>query len=185
VVLVCDVQTRFRPLVFGCESLIASAAFLLQCAALLECPVIATEQAPEKLGPTVPELAGLLTGAPIAKTSFSMVTPEVRSRLDAMSAKVAIVVGLETHVCVLQTAQDLVHLGIKPYVVVDAVSSMRRFERAVALRRLQAVGAVLTTAESIIFELLGSAEHPHFRAISKLTRDHAELASRSPLQSLE
>ncbi len=96
--------------------------------------------------------------------------------------KSVVLFGIEAHVCVQQTALDLLEQGYAVHVLVDGVSSSRAHDRAVALRRMENAGAYLTTAESLIFMMLGSAAHPHFRAISTLIKEHG--AKENPFNGL-
>jgi hypothetical protein len=143
-----------------------------------------TEQVPEKLGPTVASVrdaARAVAGARrhrVSKTAFSMYDVGKafvgRNSLDEAPVR-HVVVGLEAHVCVVQTVLDL--LANEPngvvYVCVDAVSSIRLEDRAVALRRMERAGAILTCTESVVFEMMGDANHPQFRAVSKIVREGA------------
>lgn len=133
------------------------------------------------MGKTVPELQSLLKsaanpgGAPtFPKLKFSMLTPEVRECIAAArpDATDYVLCGIEAHVCVQQTALELLEAGARVHVVVDGVSSQRKGDRNVALRLLELAGAQLTTTESIVFSLLGSAEHPAFKAVQRIIVDH-------------
>ena len=113
-----------------------------------------------------------------SKKKFSMLTPEVEAKLAEMQAEEGqapfesfIVVGLETHVCVQQTCLDLLAKGHDVHLAADGISSMRAFDRTVALERLRAACAFVTTAESLVFELLGDATHPNFKACSALVKN--------------
>lgn len=122
----------------------------------------------------------------IDKTAFSMLVPEVASLLASQefggagggagsSAPLSVIItGIETHICVTQTTIDLLRRGHKVYLLADGVSSCNELERPIALARLAREGAVVTTSESILFELLGDAKHPDFRAVSGLVKDTKE-----------
>jgi len=142
----------------------------------LSIPVIATEQNPSRLGATVPEL--VLDAPAFAKTKFSMYTEEVSGALTALGSerKSVLLVGIEAHVCVLQTVLDLLENNYDVCVVCDAVSSQRPHDRAVALERIKAAGATLTTSESAVFDLLRDANHPKFKTISGMLK----LANEAP-----
>ena len=178
VLLVCDVQERFRALVPEFASVVRVAAALTRTATLLGLPVVATEQNPARLGPTVPELAPLFGPAGAAvfpKMRFSMLEPPVQAHLDAACPggyTDAILVGIECHVCVQQTALELLALGKRPWVVVDGVSSQRACDRSVALATLRQQGAVLTTTEALVMELLRTAAHPQFKAVQAVLIEH-------------
>ena len=153
---------------------------MLRAADTLQMPVYITTQKRDKLGNTAPELQPHLTGphirADIDKSLFSMVTPE----LDALLPKSGgapldvIIVGIETHICVTQTTLDLLERGHRVYVLVDGVSSINPGERGIALARLRDAGAIVTSSESVLFEILGDAEHEQFRAVSGLVKEMDE-----------
>jgi nicotinamidase-related amidase len=170
--LVCDVQERFRPLIRGAESLIRTGTLLVRVAEKLGAKVVATEQNPKALGATVPELAQALAAcaAPVfAKQAFSMQSKAVA---DAMGPGAVVLFGIEAHVCVLQTALDLVGAGREVVIVADATSSQRWGDRAHGLRLARDAGAWLTTTESLLFHAMRTAELPHFRAVSALVKAH-------------
>ncbi|GKZ29306.1 hypothetical protein AbraIFM66950_004278 [Aspergillus brasiliensis] len=147
-------------------------------------PIYITTQSRAKLGPTVPELTAHLTSshplikADLDKTLFSMITPEMEALLPSPEkgekALDVIIVGIETHICVLQTTMDLLRRGHRVYVCVDGVSSVNKEERGVAVQRMRDAGAIVTTSESLLFEMLGDAGHEGFRAVSGLVREMKE-----------
>ncbi|KAH9252208.1 hypothetical protein BASA81_009800 [Batrachochytrium salamandrivorans] len=174
VLLVCDVQERFRDVIHQFPAVVRASKFLVDGCLALQVPVVATEQYPKALGATVAEL-----GQPFprfAKMTFSMVVPELEAAVGA-GKQDYILCGIEAQVCVLQTALDLLERGKTVHVVVDAVSSSRALDRAVALQRLQAAGALLTSAESVLFQLLGSAQHPAFKQVSALAKEYGKQPS--------
>lgn len=186
--LVCDVQERFKPLICGFPAVADVARRMVKGAQALQIPVLATEQYPQKLGATVPEVE-LPPGTPVvAKTKFSMMVPEVRQWLSSAPRPAAavgggnsgnnsdgirsvMIVGIEAHVCVLQTALDLLAEGVEVHLITDGVSSQRAFDRAAGLARAAQSGAFLTTSESALFELCGDATHPAFKQISAVARE--------------
>lgn len=107
------------------------------------------------------------------KVDFSMLTQDVRDYMQSTlpDVKNIVLCGMETHVCVLQTCYDLMNSGYKIHLCVDAISSRSPVDRKVALNQLQKDGAILTTAENVAFQLIGSKNHPHFRAISTLVKE--------------
>lgn len=169
---ICDVQTKFEPHIHCMPAVVWTARAMAAAAGLFGHPVVVTEQVPSKLGPTVPEvLAALPEGAVVRdKRSFSMVPAVEEAGLVNMRdpVKEAVIVGIETHVCVQQTALDYLAMGVPVTIIADGVSSQREADRDAALRLLARQGALVTTAESYLFALLGSSEHEHFRAVSKL-----------------
>ena len=163
---------------------IATTDKLLRAASTLQVPVYVTTQSRAKLGHTVPELQQHLQGphvrADVDKTLFSMVTPEVEALLARQGDEAqttafdVIVVGIEAHICVAQTTLDLLARGHRVYIPVDGVSSVNPEERGIALGRLRDAGAVVTSSESVLFEILGDAMHEHFRAVSGLVKETTE-----------
>ncbi|KAJ5591507.1 uncharacterized protein N7459_001876 [Penicillium hispanicum] len=161
---------------------------MLRAATLLQIPVYVTTQNRARLGNIVPELEKHLQGphirADIDKTLFSMLTPAIESLLprprsetgfpNKAAALDVILVGIETHICVSQTTLDLLARGHRVYVLVDGVSSINAEERGVALARLRDAGAVVTSSESVLFEILGDAAHEQFRAVSALVKETKE-----------
>jgi len=174
IVLVCDIQDgKLLKLVEDEQAMRLSAALVCRAAGLLLLPVIVTEQVPAKLGHTHPGIKDALPekfSKILEKKSFSMITPEVSTTIChyKKSKFGAILVGMETHVCILQTCLDLREQGMAVHVVVDAVSSQRSLDKEVALRQMENAGAILTTSESLIFKLLGGSDHSAFRQCSKL-----------------
>lgn len=135
-------------------------------------PVVATEQYRKGLGPTLPGVAAKLPSPPIEKMTFSCLRePDVVEAIEATRTRQVVVTGIETHVCVLQTTLDLLHAGYQVQVPHDAINSRRVRDREWALHRLTAAGAVVTSTESVLFELLGRAGTDTFRAVSRLVRD--------------
>ena len=191
VLLLCDLQERFASIIHQFPSCVASAKMLFQATQSLGMPTVVTEQYPKAFKRTVPELLTLVEGAdkgaPVAvveKTRFSMCVPEVDAFLAEHGAKAAILVGIETHVCVLQTSMDLIERGYDVHVVADGVSSQRESDRAVALTRLRDMGAHLTTTESVLLQLLGDSKHPKFKETSKFLKEFNADPARSKLSYL-
>ena len=182
-VFVCDVQERFRTVIHGFDHCVHVSSMMLRAGKILGMPAVVTEQYPERLGATVDELAPNLDprAPPVAKKLFSMITPEVDERLGGMNRDQAVLMGLESHVCVFQTAMDLMARGWEVHVLVDGVSSQRPTDRAAALRRLEAEGLRLSTSEMALFDLLKTAEAENFKAVSAIVR---EKRPEPPLPSL-
>ncbi|KAJ5933693.1 Isochorismatase-like protein [Penicillium verhagenii] len=152
---------------------------LVRTANILNFPIYITTQSRTKLGETVSELSPHLQGdnvkADLDKTLFSMITPEMTAKIPSDPAAMdAIIVGIETHICVTQTTLDLLSRGYRVYVVVDGVSSVNPGERKIALDRLRDAGAVITSSESLLFEILGDANHEVFRSVSGLVKETME-----------
>ncbi|KAF9888958.1 hypothetical protein FE257_008128 [Aspergillus nanangensis] len=138
----------------------------------LSIPVIMTTQAATTFGPCVPSIRSCLPKGTLEydKKQFSMLIPEVVDALKQEDRKEVVLVGIETQICVSQTALDLQKEGYKVVVLVEAVSSSSRQERDLALRRMQSAGIGVTSMESWLFETLRSAEHESFKQISALLR---------------
>jgi nicotinamidase-related amidase len=168
--LVIDVQEKLVPMILDAAALVRNIAFLVDGARLLDMPVQCTEQYPRGLGPTVPELAQRLPERPDKVAFSSCAVPSVVEHFRRAARPKVVLAGIETHVCVLHTALDLLALDFRVYVAVDAVGSRYRVDHDTALRRLEQAGAVLTTSEGCVFEWLGGASHPRFREASKLVQ---------------
>ncbi|KAF8894313.1 Isochorismatase-like protein [Mucidula mucida] len=178
IIFLCDVQTKFRPAIHGYDQVILTANKMLKIAKLVGCEVLVTTQNAKGLGPTdpaidLPSLGDLLV-ATIDKTRFSMLTEDVEHILYTRSTiKNVILLGIEAHVCVLQTALQLLHAPepLRVYILHDGVASSHPMEMSIAIDRLRAEGAVITTSESAGFELVGDARKPYFREFSKIIRN--------------
>ncbi len=171
---ICDVQERFRSVIHGFSAVADTSRRLSQAAAELKLPTVVTEQYPKALGHTVSEVADVLPepSLTVAKTDFSMVVPEVREFLGKSShVRNVLLAGVETHVCVLQTAIDLVEMGYNVHIIADGVSSQRVGDRAAALARLSTMGQVfISSGEMALFQMLVNTSHPSFKAISAIVK---------------
>jgi nicotinamidase-related amidase len=170
-VLVVDMQEKLLPKIRGAEAITRNAAFLLDAAKLLDVHLVATEQYPKGLGPTVAEISKRLPAKRPEKTGFSCacvkgLTDELR-KLDKFRV---VLIGIETHVCVLNTALDLIADDFWVYLPVDALGSRYALDHETAIRRMEAAGAVLTTVETTVFEWLKDAKHPRFKEASGLVQ---------------
>lgn len=170
--LVIDVQEKFVPHLTDGPRLVANCRLLIEGARLLGVPLSVSEQNPTKLGVTVQELGDLLPAARV-KMRFSSAECLLEELTASASPKPQIVIcGIETHVCVMQTALDLLAWGWDVYVVADAVQSRFETDRAIALQRLSAAGATLVSTESVLFEWCETAEAAEFREVSRLVKTH-------------
>lgn len=169
VLLVIDVQDKLLAKMPGAAALVRNVAFLLDAAKLHDVPARATEQYPKGLGPTTEEIARRLPGPAAAKTAFSCCgAGTLLEELEMLQRPNVVVAGMETHVCVLQTALDLLDAGLHVFLPVDAVAARFDADHAAAVRRLEAAGAVPVTAETVAFEWTKDASHPQFKAVSQL-----------------
>lgn len=165
--LVIDFQSRLMPSIENGPAVVANARRLLDAAALLDVPVVFTEQNPAGLGPTVPDLAP--PGPPVHKMTFDAVgAPGFLDRLPPEAALV--VAGCEAHVCVLQTVLGLLDKGRRVFVVRDALGSRRAESKETAIRRMERHGAEVVTTEMVAFEWLATCEHPRFRDVIALIK---------------
>jgi alanine-glyoxylate transaminase/serine-glyoxylate transaminase/serine-pyruvate transaminase len=164
--LVIDVQEKLLPRIHNAGPLLRNLTFLLEAARLLEMTVQATEQYPKGLGPTVTELLASLPERPDKVAFSSCAVPSIVSTFQREARPKVVVAGIETHVCVLHTVLDLLALDFRVFVPVDAVGSRYHLDHDIALRRMEQAGAVLTTAETCVFEWIGGAGHPRFKDVS-------------------
>jgi nicotinamidase-related amidase len=175
-VLVIDVQDRLAAAMPATQmaELIRAATVLVEAATLLGARVLATEQYPAGLGATLAPVAAELAKAgvtPIAKVEFSACDNlDFERALAAAQVRTAIVVGMETHVCVFQTVRELAARGVEVFVPIDGVASRRDDHRAAGLDLCRAAGATLTTMESVVFDWLRRAGSDAFKRLSKRIR---------------
>lgn len=172
--LVVDVQERLVPSIAGHRRVVWNIGRLIDAAKILGLSVLATEQYPAGLGPTVPELAQRLPNDIPAKLSFSCAgCAGLFDSLGDRGITRLLVCGIEAHVCVQQTVLDLLAAGWRVYVAVDAVGSRFDVDYRTALARMDASGATLTTVEAALFEWCQVAGTPQFKQISQLVRQPA------------
>lgn len=169
--LVVDVQEKLIDMILRKEIMVANIARLIHAAKALEMPVWATEQYPKGLGPTIPAIAELIPHRP-EKTKFNCCAiPELVEQLHGRRIRHVTLVGIEAHVCVAQTALELMTLGFHVQLPADAVSSRFELDWQFALRRLEHAGAVVTTSEAVLFEWVEASDAPAFKLISKLVKE--------------
>jgi nicotinamidase-related amidase len=171
--VIIDTQTKLVTAMSqeALQACIKNTGILAQAASMLAVPTIITEQYPKGLGNTVPELLVLLPNVkPIGKLSFSCLAEPKFCRQLTRDHSQIVLSGMEAHICVLQTALDLVSAGKQVFVVEDAIISRNPANKANALARMREAGCIISNTESIVFEWLGKAEGDAFKAISKLIR---------------
>jgi nicotinamidase-related amidase len=157
--VVVDVQEKMLAHIHGREDVLAQVVRMMRAAAELELPLTVSEQYVRGLGATVPEIIAA-AGEPkrhvrLEKMAFSLMRDApLRERIVGLRRPQIVLVGIEAHVCVQQTALDLARLGLEPYVLADAVGSRRPVDRDVALERMRAAGVTVSTVEAAIFEML-------------------------------
>ena len=168
--LVIDVQTKLLPLIVDQKRVLWNISRLLEAAKGMGVHIAATEQYPEALGSTVDELKPHIQGA-LAKIAFSCAEVEpLVADLEARLLPKLLLVGLETHICVQQTALDMLARGYDVYLAADAMSARGRVDHRIALDRVAAAGGVITTTESILFEWCQIAQGPAFEQLKPLVR---------------
>jgi len=171
VLVFIDVQGRLSERVYENETLFTNLLTLLKGTKTLDVPVIVTEQIPEKIGPTRKEFQEWINGPVIAKSRFGCCGEKTfLNTLKNMKRKQVILCGIETHVCVYQTAIELLTNGYTVYAVADAVSSRDPANKELALRRMENEGVRLTGTEMLLFELLGDAKNRAFKSILQIVK---------------
>lgn len=172
VLVFIDVQGRLHELMHEKELLDHNLEKLVRCADMLNVPVVRTEQIPEKLGLTSEPFKTLLTHAPgVSKSSFSCWgEPRFVEVFQAFGKRKAILVGIEAHVCIYQTALDLLEEGIEVLVISDAVSSRVPENKALALQAMRDEGAKIISTEMALFALLRDAGDPNFKKLLQLVK---------------
>lgn len=174
VFVMIDMQHRLADAMPRRDEVVGTSVLLAHVASALGIPVIVTRQYPAGLGDTVLQLVDALgPHEPVDKTSFDCtLEPAFRAKLDASGRHQVVLAGMEAHICVTQTALALASIGREVYVVADAVCSRRDVDCDIALHRLRAAGVVVATAESVIYEALGRAGTPEFKAVLELVKAH-------------
>lgn len=173
VLLIVDVQEAFRDPIGNFAVIASNIARVVAGSAILDIPMIVTEQYPKGLGPTAEEVRFSLPDgfAPIEKTAFSAFgSLEVRRRLEEIGAQKVILCGLETHVCINQTAHDLLNAGYSVHLLTDCVGSRFDHDKAAGLAKMSASGVVRSTVEMALFELMADASHVKFKEIQALIK---------------
>jgi nicotinamidase-related amidase len=170
--VVVDVQGKLASLMYDRDALFKNIQILIQAAKILDIPILWCQQVPAALGATIPEIAELLTGnEPINKSSFSCCGDEkFISKLSSINRSQVLLTGIETHVCIYQTAVCLREKNYDVNVIADAVSSRMLDNKQIALSKMQTLDINIYNTEMAIFELLKTADHPKFKQIAKLVK---------------
>ncbi len=167
VLIIIDFQQRMIPHIFNNEKILRNARKLVRAFKIFKMPILRTEQ--RKLGETI---EGLNEGKVIEKVTFSCYRErKFVEELEKLNVKNCLLIGIETHICVLQTALDLKNNGYNVYVAVDCTGARKKIDMDVALKRLENEGIKLTTAETAIYEILESADAKEFKEILKLIKE--------------
>ena len=166
--LIVDIQERLTPALHEAERFTSACTLLIQGLHALGIPMMATEQG---LGTTLPEIKSLLQDTPVVeKTRFSAVLPETEDFIRRHNAQNIVLIGAETHICMLQTALDLHAQGLNVYIPAECAASRNPANKTNGLEQMRAAGATVGNGESLLFTLLRDAKHPAFKTISKLVR---------------
>lgn len=184
----CDMQERFRPTIRYFSEILEVSRRLVEGSKLLNIPLVVTEQYPKGLGSTVPELKIEHAVGIYDKTRFSMLVPPVESLLPQLcngQLKHVVLFGIETHVCIQQTVIDLLEHGFEVHVVADATSSRSQMDRLLALQRFVQAGAIVTSSEAVLLQLVGDKDHPAFKDIQALIKVSAPFSGLVPLASVD
>lgn len=172
IAVVIDIQERLFPVMYKKVGFLGKTKKLIQGLEELSVPIIVTEQYPKGLGETITEISTLIDGfLPIEKSTFSCYdSPVFIDALKKENAPNVILCGIESHVCLLQTAIDLKAAGYLPIVVADCTTSRNELDKLYALDRFRYEGILITSCESILFELTQNSKSEHFKAISKIVK---------------
>ena len=170
--VIVDVQGKLATLMHDRENFYNNMVKITQAAQVLELPILWNEQLPDKLGPTIPELKAVLEGEePLVKNTFSCCgNQDFVEKLKASGRHQVLLTGMETHVCVYQTAIDLIDDGFEVYLVADAVSSRTLENKTIGIETIRSLGARLTSVEMCLFEMLEVAEGEKFKKIIKIVK---------------
>lgn len=170
--VIVDIQGKLARLMYDKQVLFKNIQILIKTANILNIPILWCQQCPDALGPTIPEIAQLLSdNEPIDKSAFSCCGAEqFNIKLNESKRQQVLLCGIETHVCIYQTAADLLAKGFSVDVIADAVSSRTPENKQIAINRMAAEGINISCTETALFELLRTAEHPQFKHIAKLIK---------------
>lgn len=167
--LVVDIQERLIPVLSNSAEMMQKSVVLLQGLKALNVPLLITEQYPKGLGNTIPEIKVAVEGAAVVeKTRFSAYLPETESVLQHYRAQTVVLIGVEAHICMLQTALDLRDNGYEVYVPFECTTSRNLDNKANALQQMRYAGVTVGNIESLLFALMADAKHDAFKTISKL-----------------
>lgn len=169
--LVVDAQVKLLEIIPQRARIVWNIRRLIDAAEALHVPIGATEQYPERLSPTAPDLRARLGDVPSKKSFSACVCREIFDEWRADNRSRIVVCGIETHVCIMQTALDLAAAGFEPYIAVDAVGARFAIDHETALRRMESAGVVMTTTETTMFEWCRTADRAEFKKISALAKE--------------
>jgi nicotinamidase-related amidase len=172
VLVLIDFQEKLFNVMHNKEALLENAVKLVKGALVLDVPILVSEQNPNGLGPTIPEIKELLPDvSPVSKLSFScMGEDNFQEAFEDIDRQEVILAGIEAHVCVYQTARDMREEGAEVHIVADAVSSRTPENKTIGLQRMDSFGATVTSVETVLFELMGIAEGDKFKQLLKVVK---------------
>ncbi|MEM4245952.1 MAG: hydrolase [Candidatus Bathyarchaeia archaeon] len=172
IILCIDFQEKLLPYIFDFEKIVKNAIIMIKAAKILQVPIIVTEQYPKGIGRTVKPVADALGEyQPVEKVHFSCFQEEdFTSKLQKLGRENLIIMGIESHVCIYQTTREAINAGYHAYILEDAMSSRVRENHEIAVRRMISEGAIPSSVEMTIFELLKKAGTPEFREILKIVK---------------
>lgn len=168
--ILIDTQEKLFPLMHAQAELLLRCEWILRVSSLLNVPILISEQYPKGLNHTLPILKEAAGDAPVmSKTEFSCTeNPECFAQIEKLKRKQIVLIGIEAHVCVLQTAFGLQKAGKEVFIVADAVESRRMQDKVIAIERMQAAGMRIISSEMALFEWCRDSQHPQFKTLSKL-----------------
>ena len=168
IVVIIDIQEKLATAVYD-KNIVNVASKLAQAAKILDIPVIITEQYPKGLGETVAEIKDNVTATYFEKTDFSAFK-NIKEALEKSGKKQVVICGIEAHICVHQTTNDLIEAGFEVHILKDGIGSRKEFEFAQGLNRMEKNGAIITCLEIALFEFLKGASHSDFKTIQNLIK---------------
>jgi len=171
--LICDLQEAFRPAIDRFDEIVKRTAVVAEAAKLMGLPLLVTEQVPDKLGATVDEIRRVLPAesSPLAKTAFSCCGADgFCARLESLRRRQVMLCGIEAHVCMNQTAHELLARDYQVHLLTDCTSSRTAANRELGISKMLGSGALPSSSEMAIFELVRDAKHEQFRAIQRLVK---------------
>jgi len=172
VLVIVDVQEKLLPYVTGKDEVVKNIQMLIKFADIMGIPVLLTEHYPKGLGNTVPEVKEVFKEyGPIEKVIFSCCgPPEFLEKLEELGAKTIMIAGIESHICVQQTTLDIIHAGYAVHVISDAISSRTMWNLSVGIEKMRQFGAVISSTEMAMYEIMERADTPEFKEVLKLVK---------------
>ncbi|XP_021950863.1 isochorismatase domain-containing protein 1-like [Folsomia candida] len=170
----CDMQEKFRPAMIHFDEIVSVAKKMVEVSKVMSIPLVVTEQYPRGLGKTVPDIDISKALIVVSKTRFSMLVPDVERLLHSLCDGIlesVVLFGIETHICVEQTAIELLSRNLKVHIIADACTSRNNADRLLALDRLRQIGCFVTTSETVIFKILQDKDNPKFAEIRHLVKE--------------